>query len=170
MQIEGLEIYRGVLEESCDGKACDECCACLLREINAQPWNKELKRLTQHYGRRYVYQTSSLEPAPPMPPLIARAGGDEWDQCIVNRYTRGQRITRHIDHQRLFGPRIMTLSLGTPATMRFTRAGHPALDVELRGGDVVILHGDARYEWAHELLALPAGERTSVTYRTLARP
>ena len=101
----------------------------LLHCIDAQPWNKELSRQTQHYGYRYVYSTRKLSPAPPIPDWLKSIHdricthlnlSEPFDQVIINEYHPGQGISTHTDHIALFGPVIISLSLGGGAIMELS--------------------------------------------------
>ncbi len=91
------------------------------------------------------------------------------DQCIINEYKRAQKITPHIDHIKHFGPVVATVSLGSSMTMRFTRSQFEPYDIVLQAGDVVVLSGDARYKWSHELIGISAEDfhRISITVRSV---
>lgn len=133
---------------------------------------------------------------------------------IVNGYKPGEGITSHVDLLK-FDDGIAVLSLGSPATMTFTKlVAAPASDtttdqsddmpnmernimtdtmsppvrvntycntshclqhdVFLEPGDLLLLHGEARYAWKHGIAAQQscslshATSRVSVTLRKLA--
>lgn len=142
--------------------------------LETYKWRDDLKRQTQHYGRRYNYVTRTLiNDCLETPYLISEIAklltpymNIIPNQCIVNKYIKGERITPHIDAP-CFGPIIITISLGSAMTMRFTN-GSQIYDLILDGGDMIILSEDARYKWKHELLAdnNENFKRISLTYRT----
>ena len=87
-------------------------------------------------------------------------------QAIVNLYHPGEGISPHVDLLNRFGDGIVGVSLGSGTSMRFARAQTPRGkgDVERdgAGGDdgdyhevwlplrsVLVLTGEARYEWMH---------------------
>ena len=137
-----------------------------------------------------------------------------FDQMIVNGYKPGEGITSHVDLLK-FDDGIALLSLGSPATMTFTKpVAAPAADISidqsddmpnmmcnittdtmsppvrtnnccntshilqhdvyLEPGDLLLLHGEARYAWKHGIAAQQscslshAASRVSVTLRKLA--
>lgn len=160
----------------------------LLAEVDAQPWNSSLKRLTQHYGRQYDYTARSADTtAPPMPPGLAAVADalipvmqTRPQQCIINQYTRTQGINAHIDSFQ-FGPVVSTISLGDGSVMIFSRDGR-TVAVALEPCSLVVMTGDSRNLWKHEIpsrvtITMPDGSaytkptdyrRVSLTYRTMA--
>lgn len=133
-----------------------------------------------------------------------------FDQMIVNRYQPGEGICAHVDLLQ-FEDGIAIVSLESTCVMHFThqlpkasmngskcpenhQAGHAfanpqehafekeeKIPILLEPGDLVLLSGDARYNWTHEInrseiCQLWKGEkifqrrRTSVTLRKLVMP
>jgi alkylated DNA repair dioxygenase AlkB len=180
----GLQIMKGQVPAKCDEKGADpalapppclRCQRCLLTEIEGNPWSAALTRKTQQYGAAgYDYATKRLDPlvaamTPSIEAFAETMPGGPYTQCIVNKYERGERISAHVDHRQWFGPRVASVSLGASAVMRFTRDGE-SYGVELEAGDVVVMEGEAREEWMHEILPLRGAiPRVSVTYRTMKR-
>lgn len=176
---QGLD-YLGDLITSCEEKdLCYECQHCLLRDIDSQPWNHDLGRRTQQYGAKYDYKTRKLTAAPPFPasvesmaeilePLFEEYSSTKPTQCIVNEYKRGQKITPHTDHVKHFGPVIVIVSLGDPMEMVLTRSGYTPYSITLEPGTALVLSGESRYEWKHELKPSkdPNFRRVSMTFRT----
>ena len=172
----------------------------ILTELNQQPWSDALRRRTQHYGYTYDYTTRALngeaQQTTPLSGWILRLAEHFRDsdvfgknpngtnviptQCIVNEYTRNQGINSHTDAA-IFGPTIVSVSLGDPTVMIFMR-GEKTIPIYLPPRSALILTGDSRYYWKHEIPArvtyeLPDGRkitkpanyrRVSLTYRTLA--
>ena len=157
--------------------------------IDASPWSTALRRRTQHYGWRYDYRSRSLDDTArlgPLPPWAAglatrlRLAGlvaPQFDQCIVNEYIGAQGIAPHVDMPGIFGPVVATVSLLEAWTMRFAsrRNGRPA-SLRLAPGSVLLLTGEARYDWTHSIAPSAAepdgtarGRRISATFR-LATP
>lgn len=102
-----------------------------------------------------------------------------FDQMIVNSYQPGEGIGPHVDLAR-FEDGIAVLSLLSASVMRFRKCEKPAekVDVLLSPGDMILLSGDARYKWTHEINrdekeqvwageVLKQGRRISVTLRRL---
>ncbi|CAL8470407.1 g9949 [Coccomyxa elongata] len=98
-----------------------------------------------------------------------------FDQLTVNVYAPGEGIKAHVDLER-FEDGIAIVSLGSAAVMDFTRDEcHERL--LLQPGDVLLLEGDARYQWKHGIAAVPSeqfgglhiqrGWRKSITFRKL---
>lgn len=160
----------------------------LLTAIDEAPWNTTLKRRVQHYGMRYDYDrktvTATERESPSVPPI------PEWcgflverlafipDQLIINEYMPGQGIARHTDAP-IFGSPIVSLSLGSMCEMVFRcRDSGAAVGVILPPRSLLVMDGDARSRWTHEIPArltdciggrrLKRTRRVSLTFRVLA--
>lgn len=138
----------------------------LLGCIDAQPWATDLKRRVQHYGFRYDYkrrtvdQSITLGSLPDWAAELAERLLHEGitparsDQLIVNEYLPGQGIASHIDCEPCFGGVVCSLSLGSACTMVFTHATNGRQEqIRLASRSLLVLSGEARYEWRH---AIPA--------------
>jgi alkylated DNA repair dioxygenase AlkB len=162
----------------------------LLAAIEGSSWRSDLKRRVQHYGWRYDYRARQvgedmrLGPLPDWIRTVADAVGalTEFDrrpdQVIVNEYLPGQGISAHVDCAPCFGPAIASLSLGGPVEMVFrNRRSAERRSLMLEPLMLLILSGEARYEWTHEIPARksdPVGgerqprlRRVSLTFRTV---
>lgn len=162
----------------------------LLVAIDASDWRADLKRRVQHYGWRYDYRerrvTDDMRLGPLPDWLLSATEAVENlaefdrrpDQVIVNEYLRGQGISAHVDCTACFGPAIASLSLGGPAEMVFRhRKSGERRSLMLEPLMLLILSGEARYDWTHEIPArksdLVDGERqlrarrVSLTFRTV---
>ncbi len=187
--VKGLEYRRGFLtEEECDN---------LLATIDKQEreWLRELKRRVQHYGWKYDYRSRVVTEdmrIGDLPPFIRdvadRLHANGWfdvvpDQVIVNEYEPGQGIAAHVDRG-CFGPTVATLSLGDAWPMEFApyrprrgsgtaSEGKPELVLEV--GSILVLTGDARWNWTHRIAARTKDgprsrqKRVSVTFRAVVR-
>lgn len=119
-------------------------------------------RRVQHYGRRYNYTSKSASSddssAPPIPDqyfyLLDRLEpyhSGRPSQLIINEYLRTQGIASHIDST-TFGPVITTISLGDEAIMSFKNSTTgEVVDVPLHPRSAVLMTGDSRYVWSHEI-------------------
>lgn len=136
------------------------------------------KRLTRTFGWRYDFDDSSFEPAEPIPgwlePLRIKAaafGGvppDAFAHALLVRYDPGAGIGWHRD--RPVFERVVGVSLGTAALLRFRRRRHGGFDrvnLEVEPRSAYLLTGPARHEWEH---SIAPGEtlRFSITFRTLS--
>lgn len=155
----------------------------LLKLIDAQSWNVELKRRTQHYGYKYDYTAKFIDPSYHL--------GDipDWinelcyqlcsksifiakpDQVIINEYTPGQGIVSHIDCVPCFGGTICSLSLASGCIMDLTNDSGTKKAIYLERRSLLILQGDARYKWKHGIAARKSDNgvkrqrRISLTFR-----
>ena len=137
----------------------------LIGIINGQEWRKELKRRVQHYGWRYNYKArqidSSMElgPLPPWAAKLAQRLFDQKlvpqlpDQVIVNEYQGKQGITKHIDAENSFADGIAMVSLSDAWEIIFRDIRNNKRKVSrlLERRSVVVIRGDARYRWTHEI-------------------
>ena len=156
-------------------------CISILNEIDSSKtgWSNDLDRRTQHYGVRYDYKTKKIvNDAPPIigssvqrcinyfePWFKHFSNNREIVNVIVNEYTSGQKISKHIDSKQ-FGDVVMTFSLGDSADM-IMRRGNEIYTLTLNSGDIVILTGQSRYEWTHEIKSTTkiGFRRVSITFR-----
>lgn len=157
----------------------------LLDYIYQQPWNTTLSRRTQHYGYLYDYNnTSRLQPTTAIPDILlgyklriettiqSTLGEVNFDQCIINEYTKQQGIAPHVDHVGHFGPIICSLSLGSPCTFEFSpqysNSDGDDCQIILDRGELLALSGKARYDWKHSIPRSSkgrSGTRVSITFR-----
>ena len=162
----------------------------LLQFLNCQKWNTVLKRRTIHFGYTYNYRQRSVTEDDYLGKLpsefvwikerIRNCGVSDldFDQVIVNEYLPGQGIGAHIDQQQMFGPDVITISLGCKVPMVFTdRGGNTTHDVWLDRKSLALLSGDARYKWTHSItpkisdidpetgFAMKRNTRVSITFR-----
>lgn len=182
--IPGLSYVRGYLSPA------DQ--APLLGIIDQQPWSTDLKRRVQHYGYRYDYSRKTVDhdmylgPLPDWAEELAerlRVEGytpHHLDQLIINEYLPGQGIAPHIDCVPCFDDTVLSLSLGSSCVLIMKRRGddtkHPIL---LEQGDLLVMTGEARYEWLHSIPprksdkydghTLARTRRVSLTFRTVLR-
>ncbi|CAL5218435.1 g116 [Coccomyxa viridis] len=98
-----------------------------------------------------------------------------FDQLIANKYRPGEGLKPHVDLMR-FQDGVAIVSLQAAATLSFTK-GDRRVNVLLLPGDLLLLEGEARYEWMHGITAeasqqwqdrrVARGHRISVTLRKL---
>ena len=129
----------------------------IIRWIDEQPWNNSLKRRTQHYGYEYNYSSrSAAKPTTPLNGHILQIA--DWlskhnimqpQQCIINEYLKNQGIAAHID-AKSFGPTIVSISLNEPCNMLMTK-GNQEIKLTLMPRSILILSGEARTQWKHEI-------------------
>lgn len=158
----------------------------LLDAIDTQgEWDaSEIRRRTQHYGYRYHYtgaKRGELSKAAEFPVWseilqnriherleLGKDGLPQFEQMIVNEYTKGQGISKHTDHTKAFGNTIVSLSLAGECQWTMRRRDHPPVTMTLEPRTLVVLSGDARYAWTHEIPPVTCARRVSLTLRYLA--
>ena len=157
----------------------------LIGHIDSGVWRQDLKRRVQHYGWKYDYRARKvhrdmrLGPLPDWADGLARRLVEQGlvsqhpDQLIVNEYVGAQGIRKHIDSQDSFADGIAMISLGESWQMVF-RLGKRKEVGTLNRRSVVVVKGDARYRWTHEIAARKyepgpprrkRGRRISLTFR-----
>jgi alkylated DNA repair dioxygenase AlkB len=182
--VDGVDYVGGFLSAS----DCDAICEAL----DAVAWDTTLKRRVQHFGYRYDYRARTV-PADawlgPLPDWLQRLA--QWmveyghfdalpDQVIANEYLPGQGISAHVDCEPCFGETIASLSLLSTCEMVFRRAvTGERRSLMLAPGSLLVLKGEARYDWTHEIPARsaddvdgekrPRGRRMSLTFRNVIR-
>ncbi len=158
----------------------------ILEEIDRHPWRLDLKRRVQHYGFRYDYKARCVDRSMRLGglpqfalPFAARLVELSFfhqapDQLIVNEYMPGQGISAHVDCEPCFGEIIAMVSLGWPYEMDFIHsATRERRSILLDVGSALIIGGDARYKWLHEIKArlndrgVPRRRRISLTFRSV---
>lgn len=159
-----------------------------IKWLDSETWSNTLKRRTQQFGYEYNYlNRNAAKPTIPLSGPILKLADYLHDkgimnpqQCIVNEYTQIQGISHHTDSSN-FGPVIVSISLLEPCNMKFTHSNKPEFTLLLNPRSVLILSGEARYEWQHEITVgkktyiaqngsirnkLETYRRVSLTYRT----
>lgn len=161
----------------------------LLNTIDQQPWLTDLKRRVQHYGWKYDYTARRVSASMRLGPLpewligyCLRLYDAEYfpkipDQVIINEYQPGQGIAPHIDCVPCFEETIASISLGSTCVMDFIRPEGVKVPMLLEPCSLVILSGDARYQWRHGITArktdkyegqtIQRSRRISLTFRNL---
>jgi alkylated DNA repair dioxygenase AlkB len=160
----------------------------LVRSINAEQarWENDYTRWRQYYAYRYDYNNDTLSE-------IDNGALPEWliswahviyargwmstlaEQVTVQKYNIGSVMGPHRDSSRCFGPEIVTISLLSSCDFRLVDAkSRQMLCRRLDAGDVVVLRGQARTIWRHEVLKHnpaygggPDWRRLSVVFRTV---
>lgn len=153
----------------------------LIENINQQNWSNILKRRVQHYGYAYNYLSKNVgDPIDQIPNwtnfLMDRMLNDKiinspFEQLIINEYTPGQGIGKHMD-AKIFGNTIISLSLGSSCNMIF-RKGDRSIEITLKPKMLLIMKDDARWKWTHEIPSRKSDgkvarkTRISLTFRYL---
>lgn len=130
--------------------------------INSEKWLTDIKRRVQHYGYKYDYKARSINYEMYLGQI------PEWafeiaerihkncymdcipDQLIVNEYLPGQGIANHVDCEPCFADTIISLSLNSHCIMDFINIkSRNKVEVLLEPRSLVVIKGDARYNWTH---------------------
>lgn len=133
-----------------------------IEAINHEEWLTDIKRRVQHYGYRYDYKARTIDYSTYLGALpiwaISLAHrlhkehyiSKEPDQLIVNEYKPGQGIANHVDCKPCFEDTIVSISLGSICVMDFiSLETREHIEVLLEPGSLVVISGEARYNWTH---------------------
>lgn len=180
-ELKGLKYIENILSES-DLQLIIEWLKNQESDENFQKTEYKSDRKVIQFGYKYVYtERRVVKLDSDMPEIIKHlrnklddhiSGRDPsvFNQCIINRYAPGERITKHKD-ARCFGGVIACFSFGASATMRFSLLNEHR-DLVVTNNSLYTMHGDARYKWSHEMLNSIAGQtkkrdgiRYSITFR-----
>lgn len=167
----------------------EEAQAGLLAKVDNGLWLDDLKRRVQHYGFKYDYRKRKVDMSMHVGQLpdwleclSQKLHQDGYmpeiaDQVIVNEYLPGQGISAHIDCEPCFRDTIVSMSLASSCVMFFTNKLDRTIKIPvlLEPRSIVVLTGQARYEWMHSITArrydewrgsrLERGRRVSLTFR-----
>ena len=136
-------------------------------------------RRTQSFGWRYDFEDASFTRAEPIPEWLQSLRGeaaefagvtpDDFAHVLLARYDAGAGIGWHRDRD-VF-EKVVGLSLGTAATLRFRRrtdTGFRRASLEVAPRSAYLLSGESRWDWEHRIV--PGDElRFSITFRTLSQ-
>ena len=153
--------------------------ASLIAQVDATPWNTELKRRVQHYGYRYDYRARAVTEDAflgKLPGWLQELATELQsyarfeqtpDQVIINEYEPGQGISAHVDCVPCFSETIASLSLLSACTMNFEeRTSGERRHVVLAPRSLLVLRGPSRYCWTH---SIPARQSDMIDGRRVAR-
>jgi len=160
----------------------------LITQIDKQSWRSDLKRRVQHYGYIYDYKRRTVDrdmylgelPNWSEPFINILMTHKDFairpDQMIINEYEPGQGIAHHIDCEPCFGDVIASFSLNSTCIMSFIHAeSNHEQELLLEPNSLLIMRGEARYNWKHGIPARKADvyngkrytreRRISITFR-----
>lgn len=156
----GLRYIEDILTEEKERK--------LIEYIDNKEWENTLKRRTQQYGHRYVYNHVDTENnnkdnnVNKVPKKFLRLFkklrdlglGSDIDinklQVIVNEYEPGQGISAHIDDPKKFGDWIISVSLGSNCNVKFIK-NDETHNIYIKKRSVYEMKNDSRYKWKHQI-------------------
>jgi alkylated DNA repair dioxygenase AlkB len=139
-----------------------------LDEDNGKKWkylsNSKNSRKVQHYGYLYNYKSGSVKEKGDNIPkefqflidalnkeCLEKLGKEyNFNQVIVNNYDPGQGISAHTDVKE-YGEVIGCYTIGSGATMLFTKGDDIMYDLYVKKNSLYIMSGDSRYKWKHEM-------------------
>lgn len=138
----------------------------ILTLADTKVWLTDLKRRTQHYGYKYDYTKKRIDSSMNLGPLpwwlkvytkrLVEEGlfQSEPDQVIINEYLPGQGISRHVDCVPCFTDTVASLSLGSTCAMDLEHVSSGKKgSMMLDAGSLLVLSGEARYDWMHSIPA-----------------
>jgi alkylated DNA repair dioxygenase AlkB len=158
----------------------------LLAAVESQPWQTSIDHGVQIYGYHYNHKRRAAYRIGELPQWAADLAARLWrdgllpnvpDQLVANEYSPGAGIFAHVD-QAVFGDTIASVSLGSTCVMRFSNnEAKRTEELLLEPRSVLILSGEARWAWMHEIPARsvdiwhgqekPRSRRVSLTFRVI---
>jgi alkylated DNA repair dioxygenase AlkB len=158
----------------------------LLAAVDAHLWLTSVDHRVQIYGYRYSHARREAYRIGELPPWARDLAERLWrdglapkvpDQVVANDYPPGSGMFAHVD-QHVFGDTIVSVSLGSTCVMRFTNGAPERVEeLLLEPRSALILSGDARWTWKHEIPAraidtwqnreMPRSRRVSLTFRIM---
>lgn len=132
-----------------------------INKIKFEPiTNSPNSRLVAHFGYRYSYDRSGVQPVDPIPIDLSnlvsmndinniigeKIISKEFDQLIINEYKPGQQISFHTDHTKQFGPIIACITIGESVPIKF-KNGNNIKEINIETGSIYIMTCESRYQW-----------------------
>jgi alkylated DNA repair dioxygenase AlkB len=174
--IEGLDYREDVISADEEKAFIDHMIATDLSPFRFHGWLGNRK--AKSFGWRYDFDDASFAPTEPIPdwltPLRETAAAfagvqpSDFVHALLARYDPEAGIGWHRDRD-VF-EKVVGISLGTPATLRFRRrkpTGFERVNLDLEPRSAYLLSGAARWDWEHRIVP---GEqlRFSITFRTMS--
>jgi hypothetical protein len=174
--VAGLDIASDIISGEEEAELIRRIDATELSPFRFQGWLG--KRLTTSFGSQYDFEKGSFERAEPIPdwlePVRQRAAQfaglatEDLVQALLIRYDPGAGIGWHKD--RPIYERVVGISLGVPAAMRFRRRtdkGFERVNAPLAPRSIYHLSGEVRHAWEHSIAEMDQ-TRWSITFRSLS--
>lgn len=178
MSIDGLFYYSNIIPNDISKKTIKM----LDTDISTEwkPLTCSIKsRLVKQYGKAYNYKKftadETVNPIPDFLKIYMDKALEmikkelninyEFDQCIVNNYTKGQNINKHIDSN-VFDDIIACFTIGDGGIIRF-KNDDKQFDINVESNSLYIMSGESRYKWTHEMLKHKGERRISITFRKI---
>ena len=156
--ISGLQYVPGYLDPATHDN--------LLTAADLDPWLMSVDHGVRVYGYRYSHANRAAFRIGELPPWVSELAvglcRDGFlpkvpDQMVANDYPPGSGIFAHVD-QAVFGDVVASVSLGSTCVMRFAhRESDRSEELLLEPRSVIVLSGDARWAWQHEIPARAIG-------------
>jgi len=160
----------------------------LLTAVDLQPWQTSNDHGVQVYGYHYNHKRRAAYRIGELPSWVRDLAVRLWrdgflpsvpNQLVANDYRPGEGIFAHVD-QAVFGDTIVSVSLSSTCVMQFSHSeGGRTEERLLEPRSVLVLSGEARWAWKHEIPARtadrwqnqerPRSRRVSLTFRVIPR-
>jgi alkylated DNA repair dioxygenase AlkB len=160
----------------------------VLDVVDVEPWLTSTDHRVQIYGYGYSHAKRAAHQVRDLPDWASELAQQLCrdgivpavpDQLVINDYPPGTGIFPHVD-QAVFGQTVASLSLASSCVMQFTHAESAQVErLLLEPRSVLILSGEARWAWRHEIPARlidewegqqrPRSRRVSLTFRIMPR-
>jgi|688.fasta_scaffold831209_1 alkylated DNA repair dioxygenase AlkB len=154
----------------CDDFIDNETETKIINILNKETWSTELSRRTLHFGYKYDYKRKTTDPKRDYIGELPNWTNNiiekmfwsfhktnidlpfkTFDQIIINEYKQGQGIGKHTDCITCFSNGIAILSLNNDCIITFEK-NDKSHDIFLKRCSLILLTGEARYNWTHSII------------------
>lgn len=81
--------------------------------------------------------------------LIEKSSETLFNQCIINKYEPGQKISAHVDAPS-YGPLVACFSILSGITIVFKKS-EETKNFYVEDGSLYVMSGESRWDWTHEI-------------------
>lgn len=142
----------------------------LFDAIEQGPWDLTYARRRKHYGKAYqgVPNVRPLLMPAAIIRLATRIHSEGLLPCVpqkalINEYLPGQGIADHLDRADQTGGKVISVSMGSGAEMRFIEPSGRRHHLYLEPRSLLLFQGAARDSWTHGIAGRHSDQRHGIT-------